>query len=189
MRPTLRTGSGLLLALAVGACASAIDVHTMVAPEANFAAPRTFRILEGPTRRDGRPLTGADDPMVNNSIANRALRDRIAREFTARGYRAAEGDADLLVAFYASTRETLDVTVWDYGYAPRWPWPRMGVQQRITEVTEGSVVVDVIDPRTRELLWRGEGSARLSDDPAENIKELARAAAAVVKRFPARAGS
>lgn len=184
MRPILRSSSGLLLALAVGACASAVTVRTMVAPEAGFTTQRTFRILEGPVRRDGRPATGADDPMVNNSIANRALRDRIAKAFVARGYAQVERDADLDVAFYASARETLDVTVWDYGYPvrSRWPWPTM--RQTVTEVTEGRVVVDVIDPRTRELLWRGEGTSRLSDDPAENVKELARAAAEVVKKFP-----
>ncbi len=185
MRPLQGSGSLLLLALAVGACAPSIDVRTMAAPEASFTAQRTFRILDAPTRRDGRPTTGADDPMVDNSIANRALRERIAKAFVARGYELVEREADLDVAFYASARETLDVTMWDYGYPPRprWPWPT--VRQTVTEVTEGRVVVDVIDPRTRELLWRGEGTARLSDDPAENVKELARAAAKVVGRFPA----
>jgi hypothetical protein len=54
----------------------------------------------------------------------------------------------------------------------------------VTEYTEGSVIVDVIDPVTRELLWRGAGQARLSNDMSENVELLAKAAAAIVARFP-----
>jgi hypothetical protein len=185
MHMALRAGGGLLLALAVGSCASTIEVRTIVAPEASLTTQRTFRLLDAPVRRDGRPTTGADDPMVNNSIANRALRERITRAFTARGYQLVEREPDLVVAFYASAREALDVAVWDYGFPVRSRWPRPMYQQVVTEVTEGSVVVDVIDPRTQELLWRGEGRARLSSDPAENVKELARAAEKVVRKYPA----
>ncbi len=187
MRRIRESGIVALLVLAVGACSSAVEVRTMVAPEANFTTQRTFRVLDAPVRRDGRPTTGADDPMVNNSIANRALRDRITRAFTARGYAPAEGETDLVIAFYASAHEALDITMWDYGYPFRSRWPRPAYEQTVREVTEGSVVVDVIDPRTQELLWRGAGTARLSDDPAENVKELARTAEKVVQRFPAAA--
>jgi Domain of unknown function (DUF4136) len=185
MNRIMGTGSAFMFALAAAACGSTIDVHTMVAPEANFTTQGTFRVLDAPVRRDGRPTTGADDPMVNNSIANRALRERITKAFTERGYQSVDREPDFAVAFYASARETIDVSAWDYGYPIRSRWPRPVYQQTVTEVLEGSVVVDVIDPRTQELLWRGEGTARLSDDPAENVKELAKAAEAVVRKFPA----
>lgn len=185
MNRSNRTASALALAFVVAGCGSGFVVNTMVAPEANFSTQRTFRVLDAAVRRDGRPTTGADDPMVNNSIANRALRERISKAFSARGYVLVEREPDLAVAFYASAHETLDVTVWDYGFPVRSRWPRPVYQQTVTEVTEGRVVVDVIDPRTQELLWRGEGKARLSDDPAENVKELARVAEEVVKKFPA----
>jgi hypothetical protein len=157
----------------------------MSAPEPGFAALHTFRILPAPARRDGRPVTGADDPMINNSIANRALREAIVRGFQDRGYVLNELSPDFDVAFYASAREKLDVTVWDYGYPfyPRWRY-RMPPAQTITQYTEGSVVIDVINPRTRELLWRGEGTARLSDNTSEDLKLLAKAAEAIVAKFP-----
>lgn len=143
-------------------------------------------MLPGPARRDGRAVTGVDDPMINNSIANRVLRDRIRKAFQDRGYTLDELRPDFAVAFYATSREKLDVTVWDYGYpvwprSPRWPWATV---RQVSEYTEGTVIVDVIDERTRELLWRGEARATLSDDPAEHVKELARAAETIVARFP-----
>jgi len=186
MRPTLYLGIATL-ALGAAACGSSIEVRTMAAPDVSFAALQSFRMLPGPARRDGRPVTGADDPMVNNSIANRAIREQITKTFQARGYALDERDPDFLVAFYATAREKLDVTKWDYGYPfipRRWPWyPRP--MPTVTQYTEGSVIIDVLAASNRELLWRGEGKAELSDDPAENVKQLVKAAEAIVAKFPA----
>jgi len=177
--------SAIAVSLAATGCGGGIDVRTMSAPDAGFATLHTFRMLPGPARRDGRPAAGADDPMINNSIANRAIRVEIAKAFQDRAYVLDERAPDFGVAFYASSREQLDVTNWDYGY-PFYPrWPRYPVPaQTITQYAEGSVVVDVVKTDTKELLWRGEGKAELSNDPAENVKRLAKAAAAIVAKFP-----
>ena len=157
----------------------------MAAPDAGLTTLHTFRMLPGPGRRDGRALTGADDPMITNSIANRAIRDQIIRSFQERGYTFDERNADFAVAFYATAREKLDVGMWDYGYpfTPGWPlYPRQ--VQPVSQYTEGSVVVDVVKPGTRQLLWRGEGKAELLDNPGDNVKQLTRTAEAIVTKFP-----
>jgi len=170
--------------LAAGACRSSIEVRTMAAPDAGLATLHSFQMLPGPARRDGRPVTGSDDPMIANSIANRAIREQIQKAFMDRGYSLDERLPDFAVAFYATSREKLDVGLWDYGY-PFYPgWPRYPRPTQITQYTEGSVIVDVVRPVTRELLWRGEGRAALSDDPSENVSQLMKTAAAIIAKFP-----
>ena len=180
-------GGTLALALSALGCAGSYHVRTITAPDANVAGFQTFRVLPVPPPRDERARAGAYDPMVNNSIANRALRERIAQAFHARGYALDERAPDFAVAVYASARERLDVTAWDYGY-PYWPrWgrgARVPLRERVTEYVEGTVVVDVVRAGTRELLWRGSGSTTLSEDPTRDVAELRRVAAAVVKKFP-----
>jgi hypothetical protein len=173
------------LAFALGGCRNSIEVQTMSAPDAGLSRLHAFRMLPGPARRDGRPATGTDDPMISNSIANSAIREQVVRAFQERGYMLDERNPDFVVAFYASAREKLDVSLWDYGY-PFYPgWSRTRPpQQTITEYTEGSVVVDVLQVGTRALLWRGEGKARLSDDPVKNVEQLANTAAVIVSKFP-----
>lgn len=156
----------------------------MAAPDAGLERFQSFHLLPGPARRDGRPLTGADDPMINNSIANRALREQIIRSFQERGYTFDERNSDFAVAFYATAREKLDVTNWDYGYPFRPGWPR-GPRQFVTQYTEGTVIVDVVRPGSRELLWRGEGHAELTGDAGDYVRQLAKAAEAIVAKFPA----
>lgn len=174
------------LALVGAACGTALQVHTAVDPEFSPATLSTFRVLPAPPPRNGREVSGAYDPMVNNSIANRALRETITQTFVERGYTLNERAPDFAVAVYASAREKLDVTAWDYGY-PFWPrraWPYPYQREMITEYTEGTVIVDVIQPRTRELLWRGTASARLSEKPARDVRELQKVAREIVRKFP-----
>lgn len=176
--------SALAAIVIVGACGRSIEVQTMAAPDAGLSALHTFRMLPGPARRDG-GVSGADDPMIRNSIANRTLRERIATAFVNRGYIVDERGADFGVAFYATAQAKLDVTSWDYGYPFR---PRSGLYgppaQMITQYTEGSVIIDVVKPGTGELLWRGVGKAELLDGPDRNLEQLAKAAEAIVSRFP-----
>jgi GTP:adenosylcobinamide-phosphate guanylyltransferase len=56
------------------------------------------------------------------------------------------------------------------------------------EYTEGSVVIDVVDGRTRELLWRGHGVSVVSDQPSEYVKDLREAVDAILAKWPGRTG-
>ena len=166
-------------------CAQSFEVRTMAAPELGPIEFMSFRMLPGPARRDGRPVAGSDDPMISNSIANRALHDRIVRAFQDRGYTMDEAHPDFAVAFYATAKDKLDITTWDYGYPGQPGWGRYGQPNAaVMQYTEGSVVIDIVSPAGTRLLWRGEGRAVLSEDPSDNIKQLAKVAEAIVGKFP-----
>jgi hypothetical protein len=186
LRP-LAPSSALMVALA--ACASGVDVRTAVSPDAKLGTLHTFQVLPTPQLRDAFSQS-ADDPMLVNSISNRALRSDLVQGFQTRGYLAADSNPDFAVAYYASTKQKLDVTYWDYGYAwqPGW-WGGWGagwgpMDRTVTQYTQGTVVVDVIDPKTKELLWRGSGVARVSDDQQEYEKELQKTVLAILDKFP-----
>jgi hypothetical protein len=188
MRPSLISLFGGALAITAGACASTLHVDTIAVPNAGLSALTTFRVLRVPPARDGRLRTDSYDPMVNNSIANRALRETITQGLSARGYTVNEAAPDFEVAVYATAQEKLDVTTWDYGYPfwprSRWNWDTRGYMVEHTEYTEGTVIVDVIRPRDRELLWRGSASARMWGEPPTDVKELQKVAAGIIKKYP-----
>jgi len=174
--------AGLVL---IGGCTQAIEVRTIAVPDAGLSALHSFRMLAGPARRDGRAISGDDDPMISNSIANRAIREQIVKAFQGRGYGFNDVNPEFAVAFYATAREKMDVSVWDYGYPFVSGWPgRARPLPPVTQYTEGSVVIDVVRAGSRELLWRGEGHAVLSDDPTENVKQLAKTAERIISQFP-----
>jgi hypothetical protein len=169
-------------AVALASCGPAVRVSTSVAPQARFEGLGRFRVLTPPTRRDGRRLP--NDPMLVNSIMNEAMRSNIVDAFKSRGYALDPSHPDFNVAYYASARERLDVTTWDYGYPTRWGgwYPRPAYAVR--PFTEGTVIIDVIDSKSNELLWRGRGVSRVSDDPEEYQKNLREAVTAIIGKFP-----
>lgn len=175
--------AGLMMA-GGGGCARTYDVHTLAAPKVSLTEFRTFHMLPTPRRRDGRISSGANDPMVSNSITNRALRASVADAFESRGYVDVEWMPDFVVAVYASAHDKLDLSEWQFGYYnwPHW-WDTMP-PHAIAQYTEGTVIVDVIDPESLDLLWRGSATAALGDNAEQNTRALQNAAIAIVERFP-----
>lgn len=175
---------GGLISLGGVSCARTYDVHTMSAPRVGLTEFYTFHMLPTPQRRDGRRASGAYDPMVSNSITNRALRASVAEAFENGGYVDVEWMPDFVVAVYASARDKLDLSEWQFGYYnwPHW-WDTMPPHS-ISQYREGTVIVDVIDPETLDLLWRGSATASVGDNPELNTKELQKAAVAIVEKFP-----
>src|SRR5437773_1547174 len=165
---------------------------------ASLTGLHTFRVLPTPKPKIAGAVSSTNDPMLVNSISNRALRSDLAQEFAGLGYVASDSNPDFCVAYYASTNQKLDVTYWDYGYAwrPHWwsGWGQRsgrgwggdwGIQSpTVTQYTEGTVIVDVIDPKTKDLLWRGQGVAAVSDDEAQYEQVLKKTVAAIVDKFP-----
>jgi hypothetical protein len=139
-------------------------------------------------------VQSSNDPMLVNSISNRALRADLQQGFEKLGYAVDDGTPDFCVAYYASTNQQLDITYWDYGYPlrPRW-WRGWGAGRgamdvpTVTQFTQGTVIVDVFDPKNKELLWRGQGVAAVSDNQQQYVQELQTTVAAILAKFPAKA--
>jgi hypothetical protein len=180
-------GVVVAVTIAVQACGPAIDVRTIVSPDAGLSTRRTFRVLPVPRPRREEPLD-ARHPMLVNSITNRVLRHAITQGFESRGYVLNESTPGFAAAVYASAREKLEVTYWDYGYPwrPRWwrGWGRGGVGPLVTQYTEGTVIIDVIDPTTRELLWRGRGVAIVGHDEQQYLTHLRETVKVILEKFP-----
>jgi hypothetical protein len=198
----MRKTSFLAVAAAaiLSACASGIQVRTALSPDASLRGLHTFRVLPTPKPKIAGAVSSTNDPMLVNSISNRALRADLAREFAGLGYVATDSNPDFCVAYYASTKQQLDVSYWDYGYSwqPRWwsgwgrrwgrGWgPDWGMQTApiVTKYTEGTLIVDVFDPKTKDLLWRGQGIAPVSANEQVYEQDLKKAVEAVVDKFPA----
>jgi len=177
----------------LAACASAVQVRTALSPDASLSGLRTFHVQPTP-KPSIASAQSTSDPMLVNSISNRALRGDLRQGFEKLGYAVNDSTPDFCVAYYASTNQQLDITAWDYGYSlrPRW-WRGWGPRYRdryepmVTQYTQGTVIVDVFDPKNKDLLWRGQGVAAVSDNQDQYVQELQATVAAILAKFPAAA--
>jgi len=209
----LTTIAGAFVLTAV-ACSSGVQVRTAVSPGESLTGLHTFSVLAAPERSANAPALPANDPMLDNSITNQQLRNDLVQGFEGKGYALASSNPDFQVAYYSGTKQKMDTTYWNpgpsyrYGYrgyglrrsrfAWAWPWyssypsysgySPYGPIAQVQEYTQGCVIVDVIDPKTQELLWRGQGMASASTDPATYAKEIAQSVSAILKKFPQAGG-
>jgi hypothetical protein len=175
----------LAFTLVLAACAT-VRVTTLAAPDANFGSLHTFTVLNVPLRR-GAAAAIPNDPMLDNSINNRVLRQHLAGAFSSRGYTVDAANPDFTVAYYASLHGKLDVNAWDYGYPGRWGgWRERPGFVSVEPYVEGTVIVDVVDAKTHELVWRGRGVSDVSDDAEMYSQSLNRTIKEIVKKFPGR---
>jgi hypothetical protein len=108
-----------------------------------------------------------------------------------KGYResAQVRKADLLVAFHVVLRQGEYVTVFDNYSGYKLPTARAasaGIAKLAAapngQAEIGTLVIDIIDPGTKTIIWRGWGRADVKRSPEQ--KEIRRIAAAILRNFP-----
>jgi hypothetical protein len=57
-----------------------------------------------------------------------------------------------------------------------------------SEYVVGTLVVDIFDAKSKQLLFRGTASDEISDKPDKNVKKLAKASDKMFKNFPPGSG-
>ncbi|MDB4874315.1 MAG: hypothetical protein JWM41_761 [Gemmatimonadetes bacterium] len=203
MRSTILLAAAVA-ATAIAACSSSgVKVRTTAEPGANLSGLHSFYVLAPPARSGNATPLSVNDPMLENSITNRQLRADLTQAFQSRGYASApRQSADFVVAYYAGTKEKFDTTYWGPAYDPgwrysywgrrnAWAWPYYGGGYRwdnggvsVNSYTQGQVIVDVTDPRSQQLLWRGQGVEPVSSDPATYTSAMQKVVNAIVAKFP-----
>ncbi len=181
--------AGILFALLVvcGAC-STLSVTTDYNPNYNFSTLRTYAWLvskEAPS----------NDARINNALMVDRVRAAVERTLTAKGYVLTDADsADFMVSWLGAIDKKIQVETMDnfyspYGYGPLGMDPFWGdrIQTVVREYEEGTLIVDILDPKQHKLIWRGVGKERLDtkSSPEAVTKGINKAVTAILKDFPA----
>ena len=151
---------------------------------ADFGRLRSYAWLPGP-----QPETG--DPRLDNTIIDSRIRSAVDTTLAARGYQKdLPSCADFLVAYHAGIDRELEIDTIDRYYGPG-PGPRLRGPVMVTETVvrdydQGTLLLDVLEGRSRALLWRGSAQARLTRraSPAERKARVDDAVARLLAKFP-----
>lgn len=105
-------------------------------------------------------------------------------QLKAKGYQPAEGQPDFLVMSHVGRQSRIQVTDWGWGYGPRAAWYGGGVD--VYQYEEGTLVVDIADAKTKQLVWRGSATSILDPDatPEERTERINEAVAKMFEDFP-----
>jgi Domain of unknown function (DUF4136) len=135
-------------------------------------------------------LTPDDDPAAVRNRFEPVIIDAVGKALTARGLStaAAGAEPDLLVRYYVLISTNMSAqTIGQFVPASAWGLPVFsGATQSLRVYEQGSLILDVRAPKSRELVWRGIAQAEIDRDrkPAERDARLRDAIADLVKKIP-----
>ncbi|WP_348798408.1 DUF4136 domain-containing protein [Flavobacterium adhaerens] len=145
----------ILLLVVVVSCDS-VQVYSDYDRSVNFAPYKTFAFMK----------SGIDKVEISDLDKKRIL-NAIDQQLQAKGLTKSE-NPDLLVNIFTKSREEVSVNQFNAGWGYGWGWgwnPYMyGGQTTVTSSTEGTLYIDLIDAKKKELIWQGEGTGTLSKD-------------------------
>lgn len=141
----------LLLLFLVASCSS-IRVTTDYDTNTDFSKYKTFAFYK----------KGIDKVDISDLDKRRILK-ALESEMLAKGFTKSE-DPDVLVNIFTKSRTRVDIynnyNYWYYGWYPWYYGPNYGMH--ISKYTEGTLFVDLIDAKKKELAWQGIGSGALT---------------------------
>ena len=169
---------------------SSMNVYSDFDPAADFAKLKTWDWVKNPGNV-------GQDPRLQNALVRGNVESAISDELLRRDFRLAiSQEPDFLVAYHLALDQKLDMQIVNdyYGYAYQGTYgatwgPAVQDQAAIPREYEmGTLVVDVLDAASKQLVWRGTVEAEVYPDlDAKKREERIRdAAKQVLAQFPPR---
>jgi hypothetical protein len=118
------------------------------------------------------------------------IKSAVNAALAAKGWTQVDSGGDVSIVALEITREQQTLNTFYDGLGGGWGWRRFGGGGfgQATTTTEtykvGTVVVDLFDTKTKQLIWRGTESDTLSNKSDKNIKNLDKGVEKMFKQFP-----
>lgn len=169
----------LVSLLMLAACGPMLDVRFDYDTSADFSRLRTYAWLQ-------QPSSAPRDPRIHSDLLDSRVRSAVNDELHAKGYAESAETPDFRVAYHVVLKERVAATAFptSYGYGlGRWP---AASEVQVATYEEGTLLLDVVDGQTNELVWRGAASARIDPDrtPQERTELIRAAVEKMLKDFP-----
>ncbi len=166
---------GAILAAALGGC-STLEISTDYDTAADFSGLSTYAWMA--------PRETPADPRIDNTLLEKRIHRAVDAELAAKGYTKTWGETDFLVSYHAGIEGKLDVAVMNNYYGYRRGWGPSDVW--VSQYDQGTLLLDVVAPETKELMWRGTASdvidpSASAEQREENLREAVRR---MLENFP-----
>jgi hypothetical protein len=146
---SLRRVLPLLLLVISGCKSTGTDVHATFDKQADFTTLHTYAFASVPAA-------------AQTSIGDTSLIEMIAAQLEAVGLSRTDRLPDLLVAVHRSNAGRLNTSGWGYEF-------HEGRMEHY-ELQEGTLVIDLVDSKSKESVWRGTANGVFRADMTQTEK-------------------
>ena len=171
----------------LAACSNAPIVRSDYDPRADFSAYRSFAFME--------PL-GTDRAGYTTLLTER-LKRAVALQMESRGYIYQEKNPDVWINFQSQVQSKTEYVppppmMWGvgYGFGFYGGWPSYAFGPDVIQYNEGTLKVDLIDARRKQMVWEGIGTTLLGNaQQAASEAMVENIVSSIFARYPFLAGS
>jgi hypothetical protein len=123
--------------------------------QANFSTMQTFDWMPKPAKVRAK----------TRSLMDKRIKNAVNGQLVSKGFKQSS-NPDFVIAYHTGVKDKIDVQTWGYTYAGRgryrgWGGTHVDVQQ----YKQGTLVLDIIDDKSKELIWRGIATGALPKNP------------------------
>ena len=161
----------LFVLFALASCSS-VSVNADYDKKATFENFKTYAYLKN----------SIDKVEISDLDKKRILRS-IDEALATKGMTKSE-NPDMLISFF--TKESERVSVYNNNYGWGWsPYWGMGMNySNVYTTPEGTLFIDLIDAKTKELIWQGQGSGYLTTDAEKKDERIKEFVAKILAQYP-----
>ena len=154
---------------------SSVYVNTDYDKKANFAAYKTYAYNKS-----------SIDKLEISDLDKKRILYAIDAVMPTKQFSKSE-NPDILINIFTKERERVDVynnMGWGYGFG--WGWgPNWGMgYSRTTTTPEGTLYIDIVDAKTKELVWQGIGTGYLTTNTEKKDERIAEFVAKILEKYP-----
>jgi hypothetical protein len=165
----------VLFLFLLGSCSS-IKVNSDYDQSVDFSQYKTYAFHKRGVDRV--EISGLDKKRILNAIDT---------ELSKKGMIKSD-NPDLLVNIFTKERERIDVNQynagWGYGWGYGWNPYLWGGRTYVSSYVEGTLYIDLIDAKKKELIWEGEGVGYLTEDRERKEIKINEFVAKILAQFP-----
>ena len=160
----------LIILITLSSCSS-VMVNADYDKKVSFTNYKSYAYLK----------SGIDKAEISDLDKKRIL-NAIDEVMQSKGFSKSE-NPDVLISIFTKERERVDVHQnfgWGWGWNPYWG---MGFNSVYT-TPEGTLFIDIIDAKSKELVWQGEGSGYLTKNPEKKDARIKEFVLKILEQYP-----
>jgi hypothetical protein len=162
----------ILIAFLLTGCAS-MSVKVDYDSEADFSAYKTF----GWMKMKERPKYSQKYP--NKALMEERIKRAVVREMEAKGYSFTDKKKpDIVIAYHIGMQDRVSVEHYGYSY-----WRRGPRRTEVHRYKEGTLILDFVDPKGQQLVWRGWATGVISG-PERMEEHIDNAVKSIIAKYP-----
>jgi hypothetical protein len=181
--PALRMSKVVMAFLAVltfAGCSPSIQVYSDY--------DRSFDLTSYTTFSWGEPvkIESGNNPLYYNELNDKRIKSAVEEQLLSKGYARSNGATDLTIHYHILVEDESLVPSRAFGdnYGSYW----MRMQTDVYHYRKGTLIIDLMEPKTNSLVWRGWATAAIDIeyDSKEIDKLVKESVKEIFKSFPSK---